>query len=72
MNRAIFKVVRPRGRPPIMAVPEDPRGLPGPRVSLFARRGARQTRRWAAWFRYERRMYMRDWRAGRLPPAPHA
>ena len=81
MNRApifnVFFYTGRRGRPLNMTVPPYPPLIPLlrriPRHSLgFRRRGVRRSRYWADWDRYLHRIYMRDWRAGRFPPAPHA
>ena len=71
----VFYYTGRRGRPLNMTVPPYPPRFLGrlPRASIgHRRRGARQLRCWAEWDRYQHRLYMRDWRAGRFPPAPHA
>ena len=71
----VFYYTGRRGRPLNMTVPPYPpsilRRLPRPSLG-HRRRGARQSVYWADWHRYLRRLYMRDWRSGRFPPAPHA
>ena len=79
MNRApflIFYYSGRRGRPLNMTAPPYPPLILGRLPRLHRRHlrrwGARRSRLWADWDRYQHRLYMRDWLAGRQPPAPHA